>query len=192
MIPSRRVFDEHAGDYDQWFEDHDDVYQAQRRMLRPVVPRHGRGLEVGTGSGRFAIPLGIRCGIDPSRGLARMAKGRGVEAVLGEGEHLPYRTGSFDFVLMKTVICYLGDASAAFREACRVLMPGGALVAGFIEAGGEIAEKYRNEKTKGRFLRFARFRTVDDVIHFFKDAGFSEISVARRARGFCVIRGLKR
>jgi ubiquinone/menaquinone biosynthesis C-methylase UbiE len=189
MNPSRRVFDEHADDYDRWFDEHEDVYQAQQRMLRPAVPQHGCGLEVGVGSGRFAVPFNIRCGIDPSRGLARAAKVQGIEVVLGEGEHLPYREASFDYVLMMTVICFLDDAAAAFREARRVLVTRGNLVVGFIEKDGEVAMQYRHEKTKGRFLRFARFLTADEVIRFFEDAGFSEISVVSRARGFCVMSG---
>ena len=60
---------------------------------------------------------------------------------------------------------------------------------GFIEAGGEVARKYLNEKTKWRFLRFARFRTLDEVTGFFEDAGFTGVSVVRRARGFCVMSG---
>jgi ubiquinone/menaquinone biosynthesis C-methylase UbiE len=185
------VFDKHAADYDQWFDDHDDVYQAQLRMLRAAVPDCGRRLEVGIGSGRFAVPLGIRCGVDPSRELIRLAKDRDIEVVLGEGEHLPYRERSFDFVLMMTVICYLDDPLGVFREVCRVLVTGGNLVVGFIEKDGEIATKFRHEKTKGRFLQFARFRTADEVIRFYRDAGFSEISVIRRVRGFCVMNGRK-
>ena len=66
MIPSRRVFEDYAGDYDRWFDEHDDVYQAQQRMVRKALPNHGQGLEVGAGSGWFAVPFGIRLGIDPS------------------------------------------------------------------------------------------------------------------------------
>jgi SAM-dependent methyltransferase len=146
---------------------------------------------VGVGSGRFAAPLGIRYSIDPSRELVRVAKRRGVEVVIGEGENLPYRAGSFDRVLMMTVICFLDDIVAAFREAFRVLKPEGILVVGFIERDGEIHRVYQHESTKGRFLRFAKFRTFDEVIHFFKDAGFFKVSVTRRARGFCVMSGEK-
>ena len=191
MIPSRRVFEDHAGDYDRWFDEHDDVYQAQSRMLRNALPDHGRGLEVGVGSGRFAVPFGIRCGIDPSRELAQMAKRRGIEVVRGEGEHLPYRAGSFDYVLMMTVICFLDDVIAVFHEVNRVLRPGGILVVGFIEEGGEIQRIYQHESTKGRFLRFAKFRTVEEVNRFFKDAGFAQVSVIERTRGFCVMIGRK-
>jgi ubiquinone/menaquinone biosynthesis C-methylase UbiE len=191
MIPARLAFDEHAGDYDTWFDEHKSMYQAQLRILRGAVPHFRRGLEVGVGSGRLAAPLGIKCGIDPSQNLTRMAKRRGVEITLGEAEHLSYRTGSFDFVLMMTVICFLDDIQRAFHEAHRVLEPGGTLVAGFIEAGGEIFQKYQHEPIKGQFLRFATFRTMDGVYGFFNDTGFADISILQRMHGFCVMGGRK-
>jgi len=167
------------------------VYRAQFWILREAVPDFRCGLEVGVGSGRFAVPLGIKCGIDPSQKLAVMAKQHGVEVVLGEAEHLPYHAGSFDFVLMMTVICFLDDIHRAFHEAHRVLEPGGALVSGFIESGGEISLKYQHEQIKGRFLRFATFRTCDEVHGFFNDAGFTDIVVLKKVRGFCVMSGEK-
>ena len=191
MILSRHVFDEYASDYDTWFDEHDDVFQAQQRMLRAAIPHQGQGLEVGVGSGRFAVPSGIRYGIDPSRELILRAQRRGIEVVRGEGEHLPYRTSSFDYVLMMTVICFLDDVIAVFREVNRVLKPGGILVAGFIEKDGEIYRIYQGETTKGRFLRFAHFRTAEEVDGFFMDAGFAQVSVFKRTRGFCFMNGRK-
>jgi ubiquinone/menaquinone biosynthesis C-methylase UbiE len=189
MIPSRRVFEDLAGDYDRWFDDHGDVYAAQARVLRDAIPDHGRSLEVGVGSGRFAAPFGIHCGIDPSHELARIAKKRGIEAVLGEGEHLPYRAGSFDYVLMMTVICFLDDAVAVFHEVNRVLRPDGILVVGFIEANGEISRRYQHESIKGRFLRYAKFRTIEEVTVIFQDTGFTRVSVIKQTQGFCVMKG---
>ncbi len=191
MIPSRRVFEDYAGDYDHWFDEHGAVYEAQVRMLRDAVPRTGRGLEVGVGSGRFAVPLGIGHGIDPSRNLLQIAKNQGTEFVLGEGEHLPYRAGSFDYVLMMTVICFLDDVGQVFREVNRVLRPRGMLVVGFIEKDGEIYRRSQREPIKGRFLRFAKFRAVEDVTRFFREAEFIEVSVIERTGGFCVMNGRK-
>ena len=191
MILSRRIFDEYASDYDTWFDEHDDVFQAQQRMLRAAIPNQGQGLEVGVGSGRFAAPSGTRYGIDPSRELIRIAKRQGIEVVRGEGEHLPYRTSSFDYVLMMTVICFLDDITAVFREVNRVLQPGGILIIGFIEKDGEIYRIYQGETKKGRFLRVARFRTAEEVDEFFRDAGFAQVSVIKRSRGFCVMNGRK-
>ncbi len=191
MNPSRRVFEDLAGDYDRWFDENAAVYKAQVRLLRGAVPHSGFGLEVGVGSGRFAVPLGIRHGIDPSRTLLKIAKSRGTEVVLGEGEHLPYRAGSVNYVLMMTVICFAGDVGALFREAARVLVPDGVLAVGFIERGGEIEKHYRNEKTKGRFLRYARYWSADEIARLLEDAGFAAVTVSRRSKGFCVMTGTK-
>ncbi|MDD1681803.1 MAG: methyltransferase domain-containing protein [Methanoregula sp.] len=191
MTSARRVFDECAGDYDQWFDDHREIHAAQVRLLQAAVPQGGCGLELGVGSGRFAAPLGIRYGIDPSPRLLAIAQTRGTEVVQGEGEHLPYRADTFGYVLMMTVICFLDDPQGVLQETFRVLVRGGYLVLGFMEKNGEIALQYRQEKTKGRFLRFARFLTADEVARLMEDAGFSEISGIRRARGFCVMKGRK-
>jgi ubiquinone/menaquinone biosynthesis C-methylase UbiE len=191
MIPSHQIFEDHAGDYDRWFDEHGDVYAAQVRMLRTAMPDHGRGLEVGVGSGRFAVVFGIRFGVDPSSKLVHMAKHLGIEVVVGEGEHLPYYAGSFDYVLMMTVVCFLDNPLTVFREMNRVLKPGGFLIVGFIEAGGEIHQDYILESTKGRFLRFAKFRSVGDVDRYFREAGFAQVSVLQRTRGFGVMNGQK-
>ncbi|NMB79841.1 MAG: class I SAM-dependent methyltransferase [Methanomicrobiales archaeon] len=191
MIPSRRVFDELAGEYDRWFDEHPVTWESQIHMLRSAVPGAGRILEVGVGSGRFAGPLGIGWGIDPSREQIRLAQERGVVVVLGEGEHLPYRPGSFDCVLMMTVICFVEDPQSLFREAFRVLAPKGCLVVGFLEREGEIAVQYREEKTKGRFLRYAKFPSVVEVTDHFERSGFSANSVVQRTRGFSVMKATK-
>jgi len=163
MTAKRRIFEDFAADYDRWFDDHAEVYHAQLRLLGRAVPSPGLGLEVGVGSGRFAAPLGIRCGIDPSFPLAEMAKRRGVEVAIGIGEHLPYQLGSFDYAVMMTVICFLDDIATVLREGFRVLAPSGIIVLGFIERDGKIFRHYRAEPEKGRFLRHARFHSLDEV-----------------------------
>jgi SAM-dependent methyltransferase len=92
---------------------------------------------------------------------------------------------------MMTVICFLDDVTAVFREVNRVLQPGGILIIGFIEKDGEIYRIYQGETKKGRFLRVARFRTAEEVDEFFRDAGFAQVSVIKRSRGFCVMNGRK-
>ena len=77
------------------------------------------------------------------------------------------------------------------QETFRVLVRGGDVILGFIEKDGEIAIQYRQEKIKGRFLRFARFLPADEVARFIEDAGFSGVSVIIRTRGFCVMKGYK-
>ncbi len=192
MNAKRRVFEDFAADYDRWFDDHAEVYHAQLRLLGRVVPSQGHGLEIGVGSGRFAAPLDICCGIDPSSPLAKMAKCRGIEVAIGVGEHLPYRSGSFDYAVMMTVICFLDDMDEVLREVFRVLAPSGIIVLGFIERDGEIFRHYRAEPEKGRFLRYARFYTPDEIIQKLHDAGFSKVEVNAREHGFCILTGKKK
>lgn len=185
------VFERFAADYDLWFDTHAGDYTAQLALLHRVIPHNGMGLEVGAGSGRFASSLGIDHGLDPSPALLAMARKRGVECVQGIGECLPYRTGTFDDVLMMTVICYLEDISRSFREAFRVLRQNGILIVAFLERDGEIAERGRAREPKSRFLRHALFRTADEVTALLTDAGFSEIGMAHNRQGFCIVTARK-
>jgi len=190
MTDKLQAFRQYA--VDCWFDDHPDVYHAQLRLLGRAVPSQGLGLEVGVGSGRFATPLGIRCGIDSSFPLAEMAKSRGVEVAIGVGEHLPYRSGSFDYAVMMTVICFLDDMTGVLLEVLRVLAPSGIIVLGFIERDGEIFRHYRAEPEKGRFLRHARFYFTDEVIQELRDAGVSRVKAAAQEHGFCIPAGKKK
>ena len=59
-------FEDFSEEYDEWFVRNKDKYEAELRALRYFVPMKGNGLEVGVGSGKFAGPLGIKTGVEPS------------------------------------------------------------------------------------------------------------------------------
>ncbi len=117
LIPSRRVFDDHAVDYDRWFDEHRKVYQAQVRMLG----RSATNPDVVSKSVSVRADLRYRSVLVWHRSIPRASedgKGPGgIEVILGEGEHIPCRTGSWIYVLMMTVICFLNDVIAVFSEA---------------------------------------------------------------------------
>ncbi len=185
------VFEEYADDYDRWFDDHHDEYLAELARIRRVLPLpDSRAIEVGVGSGRFAAPLGIALGIEPSLALCRMARRRGIEIVRGRAEALPFKDGSCSSVLMVTVICFLDNPVQAFQEMKRVLVPQGTLAIGFIEREGLIARRYLEEKGKHRFLSRARFYSHDEVPGYLRDTGFRILHVESQA-GFCVIAAQK-
>ncbi len=152
------VFDAHAVRYDQWFERHPAVYRAELRAVEDLWPAVERGVEIGVGSGRFALPLGIRHGVDPAAGMRRLARERGIEAVEGVAERLPYPSDSFDAVLLVTNICFVADPLAAAEEAWRILRPGGSVVVGFIDRDSALGQTYCGEVGRGSpFYRRARF-----------------------------------
>lgn len=141
-------FDEQAVEYDAWFDKHAELYQAELEALRTLVPAAGRGVEIGVGTGRFASPLGISIGVEPSPGMAELARQRGVEVLKGVAEALPCADNSFDHALMVTVVCFLNDIAKAFREAGRILKPGGTLVIGSstVRASWVAAMSRRNKR----------------------------------------------
>lgn len=190
LVP-QEVFEAYADAYDRWFEEHHDAYLAELARIRKVLPpADSRAVEVGVGSGRFAEPLGIGLGIDPSRALGRMARQRGIEIVRGSAEALPFKDQSCSSVLMVTVICFLATPKKAFQETQRVLFPQGILTVGFLEREGRIARRYLEEPGKHRFLSQARFSSRDEVLGYLRDTGFRILHVESNA-GFCVIAAQK-
>ena len=186
MNPAPGVFDLYAEDYDRWFDTHKETFDNQLALLCPLIPRKGIGLEIGIGSGRFSAPLGIQYGLDPSVSLLSMARQRGVESVVGIEESLPYRSGTFDQVLMMTVICFFNHLNRSFSEANRVLVPGGTLVIGFFDKDGELVQQEQERDPPGRFFQNAMFRTADEVEDALVASGFSSCMFLESQQGFCV------
>jgi len=95
-------------------------------------------LEVGAGFGTFlayARREGVRAvGVEidePMVALARdLARGNGVTGcplVVGAGETLPFRSGTFDVAFSNSVLEHVRDPGQVLRETIRVLRPGGRL-----------------------------------------------------------------
>jgi len=149
------------------------------------MPRFQRGLEVGVGTGRFAAPLGVSVGLDPSRPMIEVARRRGVAPVRGVAERLPFGDEKFDLVLMVTVVFLLRDRAAAFRGASRVLKPGGSLVAGFIDKESPLGRRYQREKEekgkkerkdKSGFYEEAHFLAPEEMAALLEEAGFRDLA----------------
>jgi len=147
------IFEDYAEEYDLWFDEHQSVYHAELARIRKLCPQtNSRSIEIGTGSGRFAKPLGISIGLEPSAALSRTACHRGIEVVRGEAEAIPFGDGSFSSALMVTVVCFLDDPWSALMEIHTILAPGGSLTIAFIERDEKVAKKYLNEPGKHRIL----------------------------------------
>lgn len=71
-----------------------------------------------------------------------------------------------------------------------MLVPGGVLVAGFLERGGKVIQAYMHGEAGHRFLSQGRFYTSEEVQELLRDAGFRIIS-AETENDFCVI-GVKK
>lgn len=68
------VFGENYKRYDDWYEKNKFAYSSELEAIGQFLPRTGKGLEIGVGTGRFAGALGIEWGIDPSERVLRIAR----------------------------------------------------------------------------------------------------------------------
>ncbi len=167
------VFETYAAAYDNWFDKNQALYQVELEAVRGSMPSIGTGVEIGVGTGRFAAPLGISIGVEPSSKMAEVAKRRGIAVVKAAAEALPFAAGVFDFVLMITVVCFLDDVSLAFREARRILKKQSVLIIAFIDRNSELGQQYEKTKLQSRFFKTATFYAASDLEYCLTDAGFS-------------------
>jgi SAM-dependent methyltransferase len=165
-------FEDFSEEYDEWFVRNNDKYEAELRALRKFIPANGCGLEVGVGSGKFATPLGIKTGVEPSHKMADKARKLDIHVLPGIAEDLPISNNSFDFVLMVTTICFVDDLKKTFQEAFRVLKKEGFIVIGFIDKESKLGKLYRANKNKSHFYNIAEFFSTEEVLACLREAGF--------------------
>jgi SAM-dependent methyltransferase len=167
-------FQKYTAEYEQWFEENRMVYEAELRAVRSLLPQGHLGMEIGVGTGRFAAPLGVKVGIEPSSRMRSLARKHGIKVLGGVAEKLPFKDSAFAYVLMVTTICFLDDIDKAFCEAHRVLSKGGYLIVGFVDRESLIGRQYLKHKDNNLFYREATFYSADEVFEILKYTGFHD------------------
>ena len=120
-----------------------DLSWRRRAVAFARLADGGRALDVGTGTGDFALALLARSprsatvtGVDISAGMLEIAERRAARAGLGARyrrliasvESLPFSDGTFDVAVAGFVIRNVGDIPRGLAEMRRVLRPGGRAV----------------------------------------------------------------
>lgn len=141
-------------------------------------------LDTGCGEGALAVSLHERGAIvtaaDPSWPMIAAAQARtqsagcNVALVQARGEQLPFADGSFDLVIAKTVLCFVGDGQPFVSEMARVLRPGGRFVIGELNKWSSWAAQRRLRAWFGSKLwQRGRFRTPGELRRLAETAGLS-------------------
>jgi len=172
--PGTEPFIHHHRRYEDWFERNREAYLSELLAVRALAPWRGRGLEIGVGTGRFAGPLGVEVGIDPSIEMLGYARARSVQVACAVAEALPFADSAFDYALVVTSISFVGDPAAMLREAGRVLRPGGELVIGLIDRNSPLGQGYLALQAENVFYRDARFYSAVEVEALLRKTGFGE------------------
>ncbi|WP_153111260.1 class I SAM-dependent methyltransferase [Propionivibrio limicola] len=172
-MPRAATFEAHHERYEAWFGRHEAAYVSELLALRPFLPWEGLGLEIGVGSGRFAAPLGVQVGVDPAAAMLALAAARGIAAVQGVAEDLPFQADAFDHVLVVTTLCFVDSPERMLVEARRVLRPGGRLVIGFVDRDSALGLDYRAHQAENVFYREATFYSANEVARLLLEADFA-------------------
>ena len=77
--------------------------------------------------------------------------------------------------MLVTVICFVADVPALFRETRRVLRRNGLLTIGFIDRGSELGQRYKSGEAASRFYEAARFYSSANVAALLRNADFTEL-----------------
>ncbi len=188
-MANKNPFENYAQKYDDWFDKNRFIYESELQAIKELLPRRENGFEVGVGSGRFAGPLTIKLGVDPSKELGKIAKERGIEVIEGVAESLPFHDSQFDFVLMVTTICFLEDIETALNEVYRVLKSGGSLIIGFIDVESSLGMFYEAHEQESKFYKYSKFYSVNEVRLHMENAHFKDLHF--RQTLFHPLNGLK-
>jgi SAM-dependent methyltransferase len=115
----------------QWSEG-PDPRELTFQAVAEVAPE--RVLEVGPGPGELSSRIQSELGadvvaVDISERMVELAKARGVDAIVGDVQELPFADGSFDCAIAAWMLYHVPDVARGIAELARVLRPGGRLVA---------------------------------------------------------------
>ncbi|MEE4312610.1 MAG: class I SAM-dependent methyltransferase [candidate division KSB1 bacterium] len=196
-------FDEHAEKYDAWFMENRNVLESELALLAYFLKNTGRTLSVGCGSGLFEMLLRqqyhieITDGIEPSEGMAEIARKRGMRVLTESAEKTSFNDESWDTLIYNGTPGYIKDLESAFREACRILVPGGTLLVldvpkessyGMLYNLAVVLGNWDHPKLDGvkpktpypiEFAAAANWRTTAEKVELLKMTGFTDFHYAQ-------------
>ena len=176
-------FDKYLNEYEEWFIEHRFVYESELEAVRHFIPKNKKGIEIGIGTGRFALPFGITEGVEPSASMRKFAVQKGLTVYEGTAEEIPLPNESYDFALMVTTICFVGDIGKAFKEVKRILKLGGSFIIGLVDKKSNLGKVYEKMKEQNKFYRIATFYSVDEVKDYLGSNGFKDIEIIQTVFG---------
>ncbi len=192
-------FDEYAENYDAWFLANQNVLHSEAALVASTLSDAGRVLSVGCGSGLFEKILRddygiiVADGIEPSEGMAAIARKRGVNVIAT----VTAEDGVYDTILFNGTPSYITDLEAVVKKAHKALRSGGRIVLIDVPKESGYGIMYNLAKALGtwehpllegvfppdpypmEFVNVANWRTTDEKVLLLTEAGFKDLSFAQ-------------
>ena len=168
-----------------------------RRWRRAIVePADGMILEIGAGTGlnfRYYRRGALVMATEPDRAMLERARAQSARAsarialIAAEAGTLPFRSGTFDTVVVGFAMCTIPAPSSALREIRRVLRSHGSLrLLEHVRVENPVAARIQDWLTPV-WRRVAAGCHLDRrTLHLVAEAGFAIDSVDRELGGFVV------
>ncbi len=196
-------FDQYASQYDAWFLDNQNVLYSEARLVAHFLKDAGDIFSVGCGSGLFEMLLekefciSIKHGLEPSEGMAKIARKRGVEVAITTIENADLGAECYDTILFNGTPSYISDLQSAFNKAYSALRPNGRIVVIDVPKESSYALLYNLAKAVGtwkhpllenvhprdpypiEFVKVANWRTTQEKVDMLHNSGFSDLKYAQ-------------
>ena len=189
LSKNNEKFNQGAEDFEVWFKNNQNLFMTEFKALEKMVTDPENCLSVGIGNGLFAKKLGIKKGVEPSQGMAELARAKGIKVIEGRAEEIPLADESTKQVLLGTILAYVDDKRKAVEEAYRILEKRGEAVISIIPAESSFALLYRLASIEGyyleqlspqypypiEFLEGTDWIGTEELIKIMKETGFKKL-----------------
>lgn len=214
MNHKKIIFDVHANDYDSWFKENENLLRSEVNLVATALKEDcngaahalfdtgfpGRTFSVGCGSGLFEhllrtlYKIDVREGLEPSDGMADIARKRGMEVAVTTAEDYDWPIATYDTVMFNGSPSYVTDLQGVVNKAYKALKPGGRIILIDVPKEGGYGVLYNLAMTLGswdhllvadvhpplpypiEFVKVANWRTTAEKIACIEEAGFSELT----------------
>lgn len=197
------TFDKLAENYDSWFFKNKNLLESELKLVANFLDNSGETISIGCGSGLFEMLLEkffniiIKNGIEPSEGMAEIARKRGLNVEIGTAENTYLGENKYDTILFNGTPSYIKNLEKAFLNAYKALKIGGKIIVLDVPKESSYALIYNLAMTLGtwdhellsniqpinpypiEFVKEANWRTTSEKIETLEKTGFKNLKFAQ-------------
>lgn len=195
-----KSFDEYAGAYDQWFIENSNVLASEVALVAASLEGAPLPiLSVGCGSGLFEdimrkdYGINVVDGVEPSTGMAEIARKRGMNVTIATGEEFDYPRGKYGTILFNGSPSYITDLRGIVEKVYDALPESGRIILVDVPKESTYGIMYNLAKALGtwhhpllegvyppnpypiEFVNVANWRTTAEKVEYLREAGFKDI-----------------